>query len=140
LTGCYNFGQHACRSGRMSVHERLVDARAGAVRFGAKFAAGLGNGIAIAWQNMAYIKGGWAQWQYVSDSVQHYNQIIQGTGVDGSDRPCFFIIGDQVSSLPGWQEGAVASALNAISRLVRPDLQLPHLSALPDPRIMVEGI
>ena len=89
---------------------------------------------------MAHIKGGWAQWKYVTGNVQHYNQIIQGTGVDGAKEPSFFIVGDQVSSLPGWQEGAIASALNAISRLARPDLELPHLSALPDTTLMVEGL
>lgn len=139
LTGCYNFADNAACFGHLSVMERLVKARAGAALFNKQFAEGLDRGVAIAWQNMAHIKGGWAQWQYVENNVHHYNHIIQGTGVNGSD-PCFFIVGDQVSSLPGWQEGAIASALNAISRLVRPDLELPHLSALPDTKLMVEGI
>lgn len=140
LTGCYNFSVDACRSGHMSVEGRLSEARAGAARFGELFAGGLEHGVAIAWQNIANIKGGWTQWSYVKDSVRHYNQVIQGTAVNGGDKPCFFIVGDQVSSLPGWQEGAIAAALNAISRLVRPDLYLPHLTALPDPRLMVEGL
>ena len=54
--------------------------------------------------------------------------------------PNFFIIGDQLSSLPGWQEGAIAAALNAISRMARPDLEIPHLESLPDTRLMVEGV
>jgi monoamine oxidase len=139
LTGCYNFANNACRAGHMTIDERLVEARAGAARFGTAFSEGLKNGVAIAWQNMPYIKGGWAQWTAVNDPVYHYNRIIQGTGVNGSDKPSFFVVGDQVSSLPGWQEGAIASALNAISRLVRPDLQLCHLNSLPDTRVMVEG-
>lgn len=139
LTGCYNFAENAASFGHLSVQERLDKARAGAELFGKEFADGLHRGVAIAWQNMAHIKGGWAQWQYVDNNVHHYNHIIQGTGVDGSN-PCFFIVGDQVSSLPGWQEGAIASALNAISRLARPDLVLPFLSALPDTKLMVEGI
>ncbi|HEY6968323.1 MAG TPA: FAD-dependent oxidoreductase [Candidatus Angelobacter sp.] len=140
LTGAYNFGENAASFGRMEIAERLKKARAGAALFGEKFAAGLDRGVAIAWQNMAHIKGGWAQWNEVKDSVHHYNRIIQGTSVDGGKKPCFFIVGDQVSSLPGWQEGAIASALNAISRLARPDLMLPFLSVLPDTRLMVEGI
>lgn len=60
--------------------------------------------------------------------------------MDGSANPSFFIVGDQVSSLPGWQEGAIASALNAISRLARPDRMLPYLSVLPDTTLMVEGL
>lgn len=139
LTGCYNFAENAAHFGHLSVRERLDKARAGAALFNKEFAEGLDRGVAIAWQNMAHIKGGWAQWQYVENNVHHYNHIIQGTGVDGSN-PCFFIVGDQVSSLPGWQEGAIASALNAITRLARPDLMLPYLSALPDTKLMVEGI
>jgi monoamine oxidase len=140
LTGAYNFSKNAAHAGHMTVEERLREARAGAALFGKEFADGLDRGVAIAWQNMAHIKGGWAQWNNVEDSVQHYNQIIQGTGVDGASNPCFFIVGDQVSSLPGWQEGAIASALNAISRLARPDLMIPFLSALPDTKLMVEGL
>lgn len=140
LTGCYNFGGNASHCGQLQVEERLAEARAGAERFGKAFANGLKHGVAIAWQNMRYIKGGWAQWTFVDNSVQHYNTIIQGTGVDGADAPSFFVVGDQVSSLPGWQEGAIASALNALSRLARPDLKLPHLAVLPDTRLMVEGL
>lgn len=139
LTGAYNFGADAAEYGSISVQERLNKAREGAALFGEEFAAGLDRGVAIAWQNMPYIKGGWAQWDKVDNSVDHYNHIIQGTGVNGSN-PCFFIVGDQVSSLPGWQEGAIASALNAISRLAHPERLLPYLSALPDTRLMVEGL
>ncbi|NEQ69766.1 MAG: NAD(P)-binding protein [Symploca sp. SIO2D2] len=140
LTGAYNFGKDAACYGHMPVQERLREAREGAALFGEEFAAGLDRGVTIAWQNMPYIKGGWAQWDNVECSVKHYNQIIQGTGVDGATNPCFFIVGDQVSSLPGWQEGAIASALNAISRVAHPERPLPYLSALPDTRLMVEGL
>lgn len=140
LTGAYNFSEDAAAAGRKPVEDRLRDARSGAARFGAEFAEGLEHGVAIAWQNMPHIKGGWAQWHNVDDSVNHYNHIIQGTGVDGAEQPSFFIVGDQVSSLPGWQEGAIASALNAISRLARPDRLIPFLSALPDTRLMVESL
>lgn len=140
LTGAYNFADNAASFGHKPVEQRLRDARAGAALFGKEFAAGLERGIAIAWQNMAHIKGGWAQWNYVADSVRHYNHIIQDTGVDGARNPSFFIVGDQTSSLPGWQEGAISSALSAVSRLARPDLMLPFLSALPDTKLMVEGL
>ena len=144
LTGAYNFADTAYRWGKLPVSERLERAREGARGFGEAFGDGLHSGIAIAWQNMPYIKGGWAQWHVVDDAVQHFNVLQQGGAVDegGAEAgpPCFFIIGDQLSSLPGWQEGAIASALNAISRLARPDLPIAHLRVLPDTRLMVEGI
>ncbi len=143
LTGCYNFSQYAFEMGRLPVEERLEIARQGASGFGAAFAAGLERGVAIAWQNMPHIKGGWAQWHLVGnsteESVRYFNILTQGTGIDGGD-PNFFILGDQLSSLPGWQEGAIAAAMNALSRLKRPDLAVPHLAVLPDTRLMVEGV
>lgn len=144
LTGAYNFSDVAYRWGEMPIEERLEKAREGAARFGDEFAAGLRDGIAIAWQNMPYMKGGWAQWHVVEDAVDQFNALVQGTGVASPDGvvsdPVFFVVGDQLSSLPGWQEGAICSALNAISRMVRPDLEIPHLRALPDTRLIVEGV
>jgi monoamine oxidase len=144
LTGTYNFSKIAWRWGRMPARERLIRARKGAKLFGEAFGEGLRKGVAIAWQNMAYIKGGWAQWHTVEDAVSHFNVLDQGSGIHDAQGelsdPVFFIIGDQISSLPGWQEGAVASSLNALSRLARPDLRIPLLGALPDTRLMVEGV
>ncbi|MBT9317848.1 flavin monoamine oxidase family protein [Leptothoe spongobia] len=57
LTGAYNFSTDACHSGHLSVEGRLEEARNGAARFSQTFADGLENGVAIAWQNMAHIKG-----------------------------------------------------------------------------------
>ena len=144
LTGAYNFGKHALSFGGMSVADRLKTAKEGAAVFGEAFADGLNEGVTIAWQNIPYIKGGWAQWNDLPQAKEHFNVLTQGTGVrkksgEMSD-PNFFIIGDQLSSLPGWQEGAIAAALNAISRMARPDLEIPHLESLPDTRLMVEGV
>ena len=145
LTGAYNFSESAHTWGTHSVSWRLDQARAGAARFGKPFAEGLDDGVAIAWQNMPYIKGGWAQWQALGDddmAVPHFNVLTQGSSIAGDESkdPKFFIIGDQLSSLPGWQEGAIASALNAIGRIADPTRAVPHLASLPDPRLMVEGI
>lgn len=147
LTGAYNFSDVAFRWGRRPVSKRLEDARQGAARFDLAFADGLRDGVAIAWQNMPYIKGGWAQWHVVNEvtgeAETHFNQLVQGTRIrdeQGETDPVFFVVGDQLSSLPGWQEGAIASALNALSRMARPDLEIPHLKSLPDTRLMVEGV
>ena len=141
LTGAYNFSKYAFDAGRQSVADRLRHAREGAALFGPDFASGLRHGVAIAWQNMPYLKGGWAQWHVVRNNVHHFNQLVQGTTVDGDDEGAkFFIIGDQVSALPGWQEGAIASALNALSRLEDWSYRIPELRALPDTRLMVEGV
>lgn len=147
LTGAYNFSRTAHEWGRKTVGERLDLARQGAQQFGRKFGNGLHDGLAIAWQNMPYIKGGWAYWQSVggeAEAARHFNNLSQGTGVHDAkgklSDPVFFVVGDQLSSLPGWQEGAIAAALNALTRMARPDLEIPHLEKLPDTRLLVEGI
>jgi monoamine oxidase len=147
LTGAYNFGPTAFEWGRKTVDERLDLAREGARQFGTEFGDGLRDGLAIAWQNMPYIKGGWAYWQSVGteqEAARHFNNLSQGTGVHDAagelSQPIFFVVGDQLSSLPGWQEGAIAAALNALTRMARPDLEIPHLAKLPDTRLLVEGI
>jgi len=66
-------------------------------------------GLSIAWQSVPYIGGGWAEWK--RDDAQHiaaYKRLLR------ADRR-FVVSGDQVSYLPGWQEGAVLSAYHVIS-------------------------
>lgn len=148
LTGAYNFDKTAHDWGKLPIKERLDKARADASKFGSAFGKGLDDGQAIAWQNMPHIKGGWAYWQAVGDATyatDQFNAITQGSGIyDPKTRthsdPCFFIVGDQISSLPGWQEGAIAAAINVISRMAEPSIEIAHLANLPDTRLMVEGI
>jgi monoamine oxidase len=147
LTGAYNFDITASKWGTLSVQERLDRARSDAKKFDKKFGEGLQDGLAIAWQNMPHIKGGWAYWQAVGDAkyaTEQFNIITQGSSVrskKGEETvPNFFIVGDQISSLPGWQEGAIASALNAITLMAKPGMKIRPLAYLPDTRLMVEGV
>jgi monoamine oxidase len=144
LTGAYNFDKAAHDWGKLPVEERLTKARNDASKFGKKFAEGLEDGVTIAWQNMPHIKDGWAYWQAVGDAEyarDQFNVIAQGSEIyeetGKKTNANFFIVGDQISSLPGWQEGAIAAALNVISRMAYPELKIPHLKNLPDTRLMV---
>jgi len=144
LTGAYNFDSIASRWGKEPVQVRLDLARDDAEKFDKKFGKGLEEGLAIAWQNMPHIKGGWAYWQAVGDAdfaTDQFNAIAQGSGIDGNGpMKTFFIVGDQISSLPGWQEGAIASAINAISLMAKPGMKIKRLASLPDTRLMVAGV
>ncbi|MEH2000980.1 MAG: FAD-dependent oxidoreductase [Nostoc sp.] len=134
LTGAYNFQGVAFNWGQKDPSDRLEIAKAGAKNLGGEdFANGLEDGLAIAWQNMPYQKGGWANWQAVKDKETHYNSLIQG-------NQNFYIIGDQLSALPGWQEGAVVSAINAVNRVADETYFIPELDILPDTRLMVESL
>ena len=101
---------------------------------GKEWDKGLEKGRAIGWKNMPYQKGGWAQWDTLEDKrVENYNNLTYG-------NKNFFIVGDQLSSMPGWQEGAVLSAINAVNCLIDPTYRLPRLEVLPDTRLTVESI
>jgi len=64
-------------------------------------------GLSIAWQNVPHQEGAWPHW---GDQQQHdkvYRDLLMG------DRR-FYVVGDQTSTLPGWQEGAMMSAVHVI--------------------------
>lgn len=136
LTGAYNFAPNATTWGEYTPKWRLDRAREGARELaGNDFADGLGKGLAIAWQNMPFQRGGWAQWEKVQNRLVHYNTLLDGDRTVG-----FYIVGDQLSQLPGWQEGAVAAALNAVSLLAAPNFRPAAAAAVPDSRVIVEGL
>ncbi|NEP78935.1 MAG: NAD(P)-binding protein [Okeania sp. SIO3B3] len=133
LTGAYNFSAVAQKWGDLEPEKRLELAREGARNLGGNdFADGLKHGLAIAWQNIPHQKGGWAQWSTVENKETHFNTLVKG------DQN-FYIVGDQLSHLTGWQEGAVASALNAVCQIADPMYSIPDIDLLPDTRLTVEG-
>jgi monoamine oxidase len=108
LTGAYNSGNIAGKWGDLPPAKRLEIAREGAEQLhGPALAHNLSHGITIAWQNMPYARGSRMAWNNVEDGARHYNNLLQG-----DDN--FFICGDQLSQLSGWQEGAVLSALHTV--------------------------
>lgn len=139
LTGAYNYRDNAIAWGKLSPAERLQRAREGARQVGGDaFADGLANGITIAWQNMPFQRGGWAQWEKVTPgdtarSMSTYNTILEG------DRD-FFVVGDQASKLPGWKEGAVASALHIVQQLTDPTYEVPEAESVPNSQALAEGL
>lgn len=140
LTGAYNFGTDAVTWGEYSPGWRLDNARAGAGELaGPAFAAGLDAGLSIAWQNIEHIRGGWAQWQNVHPDRRVRTQIYN-TLAAGDPESRFFVVGDQLSQLPGWKEGAVVSARHAVNMLTVPGFEAPEVESVPDSRSLVEGM
>jgi monoamine oxidase len=134
LTGAYNYGANATAWGQHSPGWRLGQGREGARDLaGPAFADGLGKGLSIAWQNLPFLRGGWAQWQEVQGAVRHYNRLLQG------DPSGFHVCGDQLSQLPGWKEGAVASARHVVGRLTSRVYAAAAVDSVPDSRAVVEG-
>jgi monoamine oxidase len=126
LTGAYNYDevcgpQNATDFGKMSPAERLKKAWAGLKRVHPKITekdVPINLGISIAWQNVPYQLGGWAKDWGCGSATKCDN----GTEVITEKIPeillraegHFWVAGDQVSYLSGWQEGAVRSACHVI--------------------------
>ncbi len=102
---------NASKFGKMSLQERLQAAK----KSGSKLHDEINDedivptelGLSIAWQNVPNAKGAWAEWGCEPEDEEDYNRLLL------PDRR-FYIVGDQVSTLPGWQEGAMMSAEHVV--------------------------
>ena len=63
-------------------------------------------GITIAWENIPYSQGGWAEWED-EQRESAYKVLLQPDGP-------IFLAGEHLSYITGWQEGAARSALLAV--------------------------
>jgi monoamine oxidase len=138
LTGVYNYDHDAIAFGNMSLEERIRVARKGAVKFHPEFAdtnlVPSDKAVSIAWQNIPNQGGGWANWDPNSDDhAKAYRRLLR------PDRR-FYIAGDQVSQLPGWQEGAMESAQHVVEQIGgRRKLMVPEDLRAPNTRRLIHG-
>ncbi len=138
LTGAYNYSARAEKLGNEKLAERLKTAAEGAHRLhGDAFtkAVPIDLGLSIAWHHVPYQMGGWADWDKVP--AVHYETLLDADGR-------VIIAGDQVSYLPGWQEGAMLSAHHVLRKIARePRLMAMKTAAehipAPNTRAMTEG-
>lgn len=138
LTGAYNFDAAARELAGMDLKERLKSARAGAIKLHQEFASDAvvpeRLGLSIAWKQVPFQLGGWADWKADSEEDRKaYQRLL------GPDRR-FHVIGDQVSTLPGWQEGAMMSAEHVMKQIAGMiPMTVPEMLHAPDTRRMVQG-
>jgi monoamine oxidase len=69
------------------------------------------NGVAVAWSRMPWTQGCFAIWSE-AERAEHYGNLC---AIDGR----VLLAGESTSYMSSWQEGAILSALDAISRLHR---------------------
>ena len=138
LTGVYNYDQDAIAFGNMTPEQRISTARKGAVKFHPEFAdtklVPSDKAISIAWQNIPNEGGGWANWDPASgDHTKAYGRLL------APDRR-FYVVGDQVSQLPGWQEGAMMSAQHVVEQVGGRRLRtVPQIIRAPNSRRLTRG-
>jgi monoamine oxidase len=105
LLGCYNEGDVAAAFARQPLPAQLAASRAAVERLHRGSGGGLSHPFAIAWHQARHSRGAWAGW--TESTARHYPLLIRPQGR-------IHLAGDQVSHLPGWQEGAALSALRAV--------------------------
>jgi monoamine oxidase len=138
LTGVYNYDEDAIAFGKMSLVDRIRTARRGAIKlhpeFGDTRVVPSDKAISIAWQNIPNEGGGWANWDPNSATdAKAYSRLL------APDRR-FFVTGDQVSQLPGWQEGAMMSAQHVVEQIGgRRLLTVPLIRRAPNTRRLTRG-
>jgi monoamine oxidase len=110
LLGGYLFdGPNSYEFTSMPPAERV----ARAVEFGARlhpqYRSEYENGIAVAWHRVPFALGCAGSWTDKA-RTEHYDNLCQ---IDGR----IVLAGEHASYIPAWQEGAILSSLDAISRL-----------------------
>ena len=105
------YDEDAIRYGNMPLQQRLVEAMKGGKKVHPDFDqhVPLELGLSIAWQNVPWQLGGWA------DDWSCDKEIPQTLLDPEPSAKRFWVAGDQVSYLSGWQEGAVRSAHHVIA-------------------------
>jgi monoamine oxidase len=115
LLGAYTFGSSAVEFTSLSPEQRI----ARAVEFGAnihpQYRAEFETGATVAWHRVPWTLGCQGIWTEQT-RAQHYQNIC---AIDGR----IVLAGEHVSMIPAWQEGAVTSSIDAITRLHQRVLQ-----------------
>ena len=109
LLGAYAFGTYATEFTAMPPAERVRRT----VEFGSElhpqYAAEFEHGVAVGWHRVPWTLGCYGQWSFESRRA-HYRDLC---ALDGR----IVLAGEHASYIPAWQEGALLSALDAITRL-----------------------
>ncbi len=110
LLGAYIWSDDiAARVGALTPRERLVLALQNGERLHDRYAEHLSHGISVAWHKVPENLGAWADWS--SDARKTaYATLCR------PDGPTHFA-GEHLSYVTGWQEGAVLSALAAVTAI-----------------------
>lgn len=143
LTGAYIHDwadpdrQNATVFGRLSLADRLARARAGGAKLHDEFndnsIVPIELGLSIAWQNIPYQLGAWPGWGDDTNDDRDYQRLLLPDGR-------FYVVGDQASTLPGWQEGAMMSAEHVVELIagLKPHV-VPEGTTAPNTRRVVQG-
>jgi monoamine oxidase len=109
LLGGYLFGPNAMEFTAMTPEERVRKAVEYGSQIHPQYPQEFDNGVAVAWHRSPFTMGCFGLWT-TDTRAKHYDDLC---AIDGR----IVLAGEHASYIGGWQEGAVTSALDAISRL-----------------------
>jgi monoamine oxidase len=115
LLGGYMFGVDAMEFTAMAPEDRVKKALEYGSQIHPQYREEFDNGVAVAWHRSPFTLGCFGIWTEEA-RAKHYDNLCQ---IDGR----IVLAGEHASYIPGWQEGAVTSALDAIQRLHRRALE-----------------
>lgn len=109
LTAAYAFDKPAKRLGALSPHDRIEAALAQGGKIHGPFSDEFESGFSVAWHRVPYSEGGWGQ--YTRDTRKtYYATLCEGEGP-------FYLAGEHMSYLTGWQAGSLESARQVVTQL-----------------------
>jgi monoamine oxidase len=109
LLGTFAFGESAFSLTGLSPAERVRKAVEYGSQIHPQYKSEFENGISVAWHRVPGAMGCAAAWT-AELRAAHYRNLAR---MDGR----IVLAGDHVSEMTGWQEGAILSALDAVTRL-----------------------
>ena len=109
LLGAYTFGPAAVEFTAMSPQQRIAKAVEYGSNIHPQYRTEFETGATVAWHRVPWTLGCAGSWTEAS-RADHYNNLC---AIDGR----IVMAGEHVSMIPAWQEGAVLSSLDAITRL-----------------------
>jgi monoamine oxidase len=109
LLGAYAFGTPAFIAAAKPPEDRIKDALEYGSKIHPQYKDEFECGVAVAWHRVPWTLGCAGFWTEESRAA-HYNDLC---AIDGR----IVLAGEHASRIPAWQEGAVTSSLDAISRL-----------------------
>lgn len=116
LLGCYTWnGPNSYEFTAMSPEERVRRAVEQGALIHPQYKDEFENGIAVAWHRSPFTLGCSGDWTEEARK-EHYNNLCQ---IDGR----IVLAGEHASYIPAWQEGAILSSLDTITRLHQRVLQ-----------------
>jgi monoamine oxidase len=109
LLGAYGGGAFAYEYTTLTPAERIARTVEWGSQIHPQYKEEFLNGVVVSWHRVPWIQGCFGQWSEESRAA-HYKNLCE---MDGR----IMLAGEHASYIGGWQEGAVTSSLDAISRL-----------------------